>query len=432
MSLKEISIKAAKPKEKKYRLSDNSGLSIIVYPNGNKKWEFRYTFFNQRKVIGIGSYPMMSLLAARQKRDELRLMLEVGRDPKAQQERQEIEEKQTFSKIALKWCDSQLAWSEAYRVRVKSYLELHAFGFLGEKLISELTIQDLIVPIKRAQFSGKHEVATRLQQRIKAIMRYSVQQGLIIYNPAQDLTGVATKKKVVHRPALDIAQLPELIKKITQHATNHLIPLALQFTLLTFVRSSELRFARWNEFDFEKQVWTIPAEREVVNGVKYSQRGAKMKTPHLVPLSTQAIQVLNAVKKITGHSEWVFTLSALQDKPMSENTLNKALRKMDYDTKTEVCLHGFRTLACSSLVESGFWSTDVIERQMSHQERNSVRAAYIHKAQHLNERKRMMQWWGDYLSVIQGGFIPPYKFKPEQYQLLHQQISQQPERISSF
>lgn len=186
--------------------------------------------------------------------------------------------------------------------------------------------------------------------------------------------------------------------------------LAVELTLLIFIRSSELRFARWSEIDFETAMWTIPAEREVIEGVKHSQRGSKMRTPHLVPLSSQALAILKQVHKISGDLDFIFVGDHNPRKPMSENTINKALRVMGYDTKVEVCGHGFRTMACSSLIESGLWSRDAVERQMSHMERNSVRAAYIHKAEHLDERKLMLQWWADYLDVNRGKAMSPFDF----------------------
>ena len=171
-----------------------------------------------------------------------------------------------------------------------------------------------------------------------------------------------------------------------------------------------LRFARWSEVDFENAMWTIPGERERLEGVKHSQRGSKMRTPHLVPLSRQALAILEKIKSMNGNRELIFVGDHDPRKPMSENTVNKALRVMGYDTKVEVCGHGYRTMACSSLIESGLWSKDVVERQMSHMERNSVRAAYIHKAEHLDERKLMLQWWADFLDANREKGISPFDF----------------------
>lgn len=180
--------------------------------------------------------------------------------------------------------------------------------------------------------------------------------------------------------------------------------------MLVFIRSSELRFARWSEVDFETAMWTIPGEREPLEGVKHSQRGSKMRTPHLVPLSRQALAILEKIKSMNGNRKLIFVGDHDPRKPMSENTVNKALKVMGYDTKTEVCGHGFRTMACSSLIESGLWSRDAVERQMSHKERSSVRAAYIHKAEHLGERRLMLQWWADFLDANREKGVSPFDF----------------------
>ncbi|EOT9842509.1 tyrosine-type recombinase/integrase, partial [Escherichia coli] len=168
------------------------------------------------------------------------------------------------------------------------------------------------------------------------------------------------------------------------------------------------RLARWDEFNLKARIWTVPEKREMVKGVKFSERGAKMKDEHLVPLSVQAVALLEQIKEITGESVFVFAGAHSLDKPMSENTINKALHVIGYDTKTEICGHGFRTMACSALNESGLWSKDAIERQMNHKERNGVRAAYVHKAEHLEARMEMMQWWSDYLDANREGYIAPY------------------------
>lgn len=189
---------------------------------------------------------------------------------------------------------------------------------------------------------------------------------------------------------------------------RELTRLAVSLTLHLFIRSSELRFSRWSEIDFRNKIWTIPATREAIPGVRYSGRGSKMRTPHIVPLSSQSIIIRKQIREISEHQELIFPGDHNPYKPMCENTVNKALRLMGYDTKNEICGHGFRAMACSAPMESGLWSQDAVERQMSHQERNSVRAAYIHKAEYLEARKAMMQWWSDYLNACRETYIPPY------------------------
>jgi integrase len=239
-------------------------------------------------------------------------------------------------------------------------------------------------------------------------MRHAVQQGIIKYNPAFDLGGVVTLIVTQHLPALPLRHLPELLVNIENYKGRVLTRLALNLNLHVFLRSSELRFARWEELDLKAHIWTVPAQREAVKGVRFSERGAKMKDEHLVPLSNQAVALLKQINALTGESVFVFPGTYTPEKPMSENTINKALRTIGYDTKTEICGHGFRTLACSALNESGLWSKDAIERQMSHKERNGVRAAYVHKAEHLEARMGMMQWWSDYLDVNRESYVAPY------------------------
>ncbi len=284
------------------------------------------------------------------------------------------------------------------------------FDAIGKRNIADLKTQDLLKPLKAVEMSGRLEVAARLQQRTTSIMRFAVQSGLIDYNPAQELAGAIATAKRQHRASLDFDRIPELLHRIDSYTGRPLTRLAVELTLLVFIRSSELRFARWSEVDFETAMWTIPGEREPLEGVKHSHRGSKMRTPHLVPLSHQALAILEKIKRLSGNRELIFVGDHDSRKPMSENTVNKALRVMGYDTKVEVCGHGFRAMACSTLVESGLWSRDAVERQMSHQERNSVRAAYIHKAEHLGERRLMLQWWADYLDANREKGVSPFDF----------------------
>lgn len=224
------------------------------------------------------------------------------------------------------------------------------------------------------------------------------------------MAGAVATAKRQHRPASELSRTPELLHRIDTYTGRPLTRLAIEMTLLVFIRSSELRFARWSEIDFETAMWTIPAEREPLEDVKHSHRGSKMRTPHLVPLSRQALAVLEKIKRLNGSRDLIFVGDHDPRKPMSENTVNKSLRVMGYDTQVEVCGHGFRTMACSSLIESGLWSRDAVERQMSHMERNSVRAAYIHKAEHLDERRLMLQWWADFLDANREKAISPFDF----------------------
>lgn len=388
-------------------------MHLLINPNGSKYWRLQYRFGGKQKVLALGVYPMVSLGEARRKRDEAKKLVSDGIDPSEKKKADKIEQSEalTFEAVARDWHTAcKRKWSDSHSERVLKSLEDNLFSSIGQRKIAELKTKDLLVPVKTVAASGRLEVAARLQQRTTAIMRYAVQNGLIDYNPAQEMSGAIAVAKRTHRPALPFDRFSELLERIESFKGRKLTKLAVKLTLLIFIRSSELRFARWSEIDFENAMWTIPGEREPLPGVKHSHRGSKMKTPHLVPLSRQALELLKTIREISGECDLVFIGDHDFRKPMSENTVNKALRSMGYDTTVEVCGHGFRAMACSALIESGKWSRDAVERQMSHQERNSVRAAYIHKAEHLDERKLMLQWWADYLDETTKRRIAPFDF----------------------
>lgn len=414
MALTDRAIVHAKPCGKPYKLSDSHGLYLLVNPNGSKRWYIKYRFVNKEKKLALGPYPLLTLAQARRMREEAQLLLISGIDPSAHRkaERLAITPEHTFESVAREWITSNVNWSAEHKKRVLRYFELYVFPTNGSCDITKMKVKDLLVPIKEVEKAGKLDVASRLQQRTACVMRYAVQNGIIDHNPASDLTGAVSTPKVRHHPALDLNLIPDFLERIDDYKGRQLTQLAVKLALLLFIRSSELRFARWDEIDLHNAMWTIPAEREPIPGVKYSARGAKMHSPHLVPLSRQAIELLHEVQQhCRPGTELVFPGDHNYRKPMSENTINKALRVMGYDTQKDVCGHGFRTMACSALVESGLWSSDAVERQMSHQERKRVRAAYIHKAQHLEERREMMQWWADYLDANRFRHVVPYGFK---------------------
>jgi integrase len=413
MPLTDTAIRNARPLDKPWKLTDAQGLYLLVKPNSAKHWYLKYRFEGRERKLAFGAYPTVSLAIARKLREEARTALAAGADPglKKQQSKQAQKSSTSFEHIARQWITANVRWTTLHAARALRALEIHLFPFIGKCPIATLKTADLLAPLRIIEKKGHLETAMRLQQRTTSIMRYAVQQGLISSNPANDLTGAIAPPQKTHHPALSLEKLPELLARFDNYCGRQLTRLAVELNLMIFIRSSELRFARWTEIDLDGAMWTIPAEREQIPGVRYSERGAKMKTPHLVPLSIQAISLLQQLKKWSGDEVFLFPGDHDPCKPMSENTINKALRVMGYDTKTEVCGHGFRTMACSALIESGRWSKDAVERQMSHQERNSVRAAYIHKAEHLDERTQMMQWWADYLDVCRLGFVAAYRYE---------------------
>jgi len=412
MALTELKVRNTKPSDKPVKMTDGNGMHLLITTSGSKYWRFQYRFAGKQKILALGVYPEVSLSEARRRRDEARQLVANHVDPSEKRKAQKIESKGllTFEQVAREWHTSNRTWSDSHRTTVLTSLVSNVFPVIGKRNISELKTRDLLVPLKKAEASGHHELASRLQQRITAVMRYAVHNALIEQNPANDLAGAVVSAKSVHRPALSLERLPELMNRLEAYKGRGITQISVQLTLLTFVRSSELRFARWSEVDLKNSLWTIPGKRQPMEGVKYSARGAKMKMPHLVPLSSQAKALMEELHTISGNKELMFIGFTGDDKPISENTVNKALRAMGYDTKVEVCGHGFRTMACSALIESGLWSRDAVERQMSHQERNSVRAAYIHKAEHLEERRLMLQWWADYLEACKEEAQTPFSF----------------------
>ncbi|ENU1172152.1 TPA: integrase arm-type DNA-binding domain-containing protein [Escherichia coli] len=420
MSLTDIKAKNAKPLEKEYKLTDGFGMFLRVTPKGSKYWQMAYRFEGKQKLFSIGVYPAVSLSDARQRRDEARRLLAQGIDPNAkkQAEVKELKAKRdntrSFRTVAKAWFSTKTKWSDDYGDAVWKRLETYVFPVIGDKDVAELDTGDLLVPVKKVEALGYLEVAMRIQQYITAILRHAVQQKLIRHNPAYDMEGAVQKPQTEHRPALELEEIPQLLNKIAEYKGRRLTILAIQLNLMIFIRSSELRFARWSEIDFKSKLWVIPEQREAIENVKHSTRGAKMKRKHFVPLCKQAIRILKEIRQLTyeeGQDDGlIFTGCYDSFKPMSENTINKALRNMGYNTKQDICGHGFRTLACSALIESGLWSEDAVELQMSHKESNSVRAAYTHKAKHLEQRRLMLQWWADYLDASRNGMVRPFEF----------------------
>lgn len=411
MSLTSAKIRTLKPSDKPFKVSDSHGLYLLVKPGGSRHWYLKYRISGKESRIALGAYPAISQSDARQQREGIRKMLALNINPVQQRAavRGSRTPEKVFKNVALAWHKSNRKWSQNTADRLRASLNNHIFPVIGNLPVSELKPRHFIDLLKGIEEKGLLEVASRTRQHLSNIMRHAVHQELIDTNPAANLGGVTTPPVRRHYPAMPLERLPELLERIgAYHQGRELTRHAVLLMLHVFIRSSELRFARWSEIDFTNRVWTIPATREPIIGVRYSGRGAKMRMPHIVPLSEQSIAILKQIKDITGNNELIFPGDHNPYKPMCENTVNKALRVMGYDTKKDICGHGFRAMACSALMESGLWAKDAVERQMSHQERNTVRMAYIHKAEHLEARKAMMQWWSDYLEACRESYAPPY------------------------
>lgn len=310
MKLNARLVETAKPKDKTYKMADGGGLYLEVSAKGSKYWRMKYRRPSDKKEdrLAFGVWPTVTLAQARAKRDEAKRLLVQGIDPKAEQKAAQAEKSgaYTFETIAREWHASNKRWSEDHRARVLRYLELYIFPHIGSSDIRQLKTSHLLAPIKKVDASGKHDVAQRLQQRVTAIMRYAVQNDYIDSNPASDMAGALSTVKTRHYPALPSHRFPELLARLAAYRGRIMTKIAVQLSLLTFVRSSELRFARWREFDFDNAIWRIPAKREEIKGVRYSYRGMKMKEEHIVPLSHQAMELLRQLTQISGDKEFLF------------------------------------------------------------------------------------------------------------------------------
>ncbi|STW49833.1 integrase [Klebsiella pneumoniae] len=329
-------IRTLKPSDKPFKVSDSHGLYLLVKPGGSRHWYLKYRINGKESRIALGAYPAVSLSDARQQREGVRKMLALNINPVQQRaaERGSRTPDKVFKNVALAWHKSNRKWSQNTADRLLASMNNHIFPVIGNLPVSELKPRHFIDLLKRIEEKGLLEVASRTRQHLSNIMRHAVHQGLIDTNPAANLGGVTTPPVRRHYPALPLERLPELLERIeAYHQGRELTRLAVLLMLHVFIRSSELRFARWSEIDFTNRVWTIPATREPIIGVRYSGRGAKMRMPHIVPLSEQSIAILKQIKDITGNNELIFPGDHNPYKPMCENTVNKALRVMGYDTE---------------------------------------------------------------------------------------------------
>ncbi|KMJ54552.1 integrase [Vogesella sp. EB] len=400
MALTDLAIKQAKPQDKLYYLKDGDSLFLEVTPAGGKNWRFRYRFNGKAGVLSPGKYPAVSLAEAREKAAEARKLLAEGVNPGEAKKAAKIAAKEAsanaFALLAQEWYEKQLPrWTPDHARRVLESLQNDAFPDLGNIAITDLSAPQILSTVRKVEKRGAIETAGRVLQRISAVLRYGVQTGRLAINPALALSGALTAAKVEHRPAMPRGELPEFYRRLAVANLYEPTRIAMHLLVLTFVRPGELRAARWDEFDIERAEWRIPAER------------MKMRVMHIVPLSQQALALLASLRPLSGRGALLFPAMTDHDRPMSENTLSYAMGRMGY--KGVATPHGFRALASTTLNEEGF-DPDIIERQLAHAERNKVRAAY-HRAEYLDERRKLMQWWANFLDAQQGVNVRPVDFK---------------------
>lgn len=393
MPLTSISVAKAKAIDRTQRLFDGAGMYLEISPAGGKLWRLKYRFRGKEKRLALGKYPDVSLAKARERRDEARRLLADGIDPgeqkKAAKHARAHLERNTFETIAREW-HVKIACTQAETTHTKRlrFLEGDVFPFIGKRPIAELGAPDLLAVIHRIENRGAVDIARRVHNICGRVFRYAVGKGLINRDPSRDieLKDILPPEDVKHHASVTEPKAAgELMRAIDGFTGALVTRCALRFAPLVFVRPGELRHAEWSEFDFAKLEWRIPAGK------------MKMKEQHIVPLSKQALAILREVQAVTGNGRYVFPSQRTSTRPMSENTINAALRRMGY-AKDEMTGHGFRSMASTLLHELGF-PHDVIERQLAHGERNKVSAAYNY-AEYLPERKKMMQQWADYLEQL--------------------------------
>jgi integrase len=390
MPLTDTELKALKPRGKPYKRADERGLYVIVTPDGARWWRFRYRYGGREKLISLGTYPDTSLKLARDKRDGARQDLAAGIDPSAKREAEKSARADTFEAVAREWLAlHKKKLAENTLDKATWMLEEFVFPHIGNRPISDVEPADLLKLLRRIEARGKHETAHRVRQRCGQVFRFAVASGRATRDPAADLKGALAPVKVQsHAAIIEPKRIGELLRAIDGYQGQPAVMFALKLAPLVFVRPGELRGAEWLEFDLKEGEWRIPGRR------------MKMGEPHLVPLSTQAVALLEELHKHTGEGRLLFPSLSSKDRPISDNTLNAALRRLGY-SGDEQTAHGFRSIASTRLNELGF-SPDVIELQLAHAERNKVRAAY-NRAERLAERRKMMQAWADYLDGLKSG-----------------------------
>lgn len=392
--LTDTKIRTAKAAEKPYRLFDGGGLYLEVAPGGGKWWRLKYRFGGKEKRLSLGVYPAVNLKAARERCNKARRQLADDIDPgltrKAEKHTKAVNAGNSFEAVAREWFEKNKAtWVDSHSDKIIRRLERDIFPWLGARPVAEVTAPEILRALRRVENRGAVETAHRIQQNCGQVFRYAIATGRADRNPAADLRGALPPVKQEHHASItEPTAIGGLLRAIDGYEGAFVTKCALRLAPLVFVRPGELRKAEWSEFDLGKAEWRIPPTR------------MKRRELHVVPLSQQALEILNELRPLTGEDRYLFPGVRGRKKFMSENTINAALRRLGYDG-TQMTGHGFRSMASTLLNEQG-WHRDAIERQLAHAERNAVRAAYNY-AEHLPERRRMMQSWADYLDGLKRG-----------------------------
>lgn len=400
MPLTDTAVKKAKPGPKPVKLSDGKGMYLLVNPTGSKLWRWKYRVVGKEKVLSLGAYPDVSLAQAREGTDRARKMLAGGVDPMVKRKADKLATRtaaeNSFETVARSWWTHwKPSRSEQHASQVMRRFETNVFPYIGSRPVSEIQAPELVAMLKAIEARGVNDLARRALQTSSQVFRYAVAHGQALRNPAADIkpSDVLASRQKQNLARIDGRELPELLRRIEGYQGSAITRLAMKLMAMTFVRTSELIGARWAEIDLDAARWDIPAER------------MKMKTPHIVPLSVQAVTLLKTLQLITGRGVMLFPGERDHQKSMSNNTILKALDRMGY--KGRMTGHGFRGVASTLLHEMGYDHAH-IELQLAHQERDEVSAAYNH-ATYLKQRAKMMQDWSDYLDSSMTGKVLPFR-----------------------
>lgn len=383
-----MQIRRAKPEAKAYTLGDGQGLSLLIEPNGSKSWRFRYRFAGKPKMISLGVYPTITLADARSRRDDARKLVAEGKNPSEVRKEQKIalqtESESAFEKIATEWHQMKSTkWSEGYASDIMEAFQNDIFPYVGERPVGEIKPLELLNVLRKIEKRGALEKMRKVRQRCSEVFRYAIATGRAEFNPAADLSSALEVHQSNHFPFLKADEIPDFLRALNGYTGSRLVQIATKLLMITGVRTIELRAALWSEFDLDNAIWEIPAER------------MKMRRPHLVPLSTKALDLLNELKIITGNYRYVFPGRNDPNKPMSEASINQVIKRIGYGGKLSG--HGFRHTLSTVLHEQGFDST-WIEIQLAHVDKNSIRGTYNH-AQYLEQRRQMLEWYSKKLKV---------------------------------
>ena len=388
-------VTSARPREREYKLTDGAGLYLLVKPNGRKLWRLNYAYLGKQRTLSFGAWPDVGLADARERRDEARKLIAAGLDPsheaKLAQARAMLSEENSFKLVAEEWVAKQEreGMSEVTLSKIR-WLLAKAYPRIGSRPVAKITPQEALAVLRSIEATGRYESARRMRSVLGRVFRYAIATTRAEMDPSRDLRGALTVPKAKHLAAITTPKGAGELMRAIEGYTGHAITLfGLRLSAHLFVRPGELRQAEWSEFDFDRSVWNIPEQK------------MKMRRPHRVPLSTQVIALFEQLWELTGTGRYCFPSFRSPLRPMSENTVNAALRALGF-SQEEMTAHGFRAMAATLLNETGKFNPDAIERQLAHMETNAIRRAYT-RGEYWDERVRMMQYWSDQLDEMRDG-----------------------------